>query len=81
MLVSEVRAIANKAALDREFAGRNARVIVILPKDGKEFYVGLRGTTENKDEAFVYNYDNDGVADQCSQVIEMMGVMPIVREV
>jgi len=82
MLVNEFRAVVNKGELDRQFGGRNAQVVVILPKDGKDFYVSRRGgTTEDRGEAFVYDYDMHGVADQCSQVVAMMGVVPKVVEV
>ena len=81
MHVREIKAFASKANLDRQFSGRNAKVVVILPKDGTDHYVSLRGTTTNKDDAFVYDYDRDRVAEQCAQVVEMMGVVPRVVEV
>lgn len=81
MHVNEIKAFASKTSLDRHFAGRGAKVVVILPKGGRDHYVALRGTTTNKDEAFVYDYDRDRVADQCAQVVEMMGVVPRVEEV
>lgn len=82
MLVSEIKAFAYKTSLDREFAGRGARVVVILPKNGKDFYISRRGgVTENRDEAFVYDYDRDAVADQCEQVKLQTGNEPKVVEV
>lgn len=82
MHINEVEAFAFKTALDTQFAGRKAKVVVILPKDGKKFYVSRRGgTTENKDEAFVYDYDIQAVGYQCEQVFLSTGNKPEVVEV
>lgn len=79
MHINDINALTFKIGLDKEFSGK--RVIVILPKDGKKFYIARRGgTTLNKDEAFIYDYDRDGVATQCQQVLLQMGVKPEVVE-
>jgi len=81
MHINDIKGFAKKTGLDAQFAGKNAKVVVILPKDGKKFYVARHGgTTENKDEAFVYHYDRDGVAEQCEQVVSIMGITPEVVE-
>ena len=81
MLTSEIQAFAFKANLNAMFAGRRAHVIVALPKDGKDFYVGRDGLTEDMAEAMVYRYDDHGVAEQCEQVILTTGNKPKVVEV
>jgi hypothetical protein len=81
MHIKDIEVFAMRTGLDGQFAGRNAKVIVVLPKDGKKFYVGLRGVTPNRDDAFVYDYDQHKVADQCEQVFLQMGVKPEVVEV
>lgn len=82
MHINEINGFAKKVGLDEQFAGRNAKVVVILPKDGKKFFVARNGgTTLNRDEAFVYDYDLHGVAQQVEQVMSIMGVTPEVVEV
>jgi hypothetical protein len=81
MLVREINAFAYKSGLDAQFAGRGAKVVVVLPKDGKKFYVARRGgVTENREDAFVYDYDRDRVADQCEAVFNQTGNKPEVVE-
>jgi hypothetical protein len=81
MHINEIKGFAKKVGLDERFSGRDAKVVVILPKDGKKFYVARNGgTTENRDEAFVYDYDRHGVAQQVEQVMSIMGVTPEVVE-
>ena len=82
MHIDDIKGFAKKVGLDEQFAGRNAQVVVILPKDGKKFYVARTGgTTLNRDDAFVYDYDRDSVAHQVEQVVSMMGINPEVVEV
>jgi hypothetical protein len=82
MHINEIKGFAGRVNLDRQFGGRNAKVVVILPKDGKRHYVARTGgTTLNRDEAFVYLYDQHDVAGQVEQVISVMGVNPEVEEV
>lgn len=82
MLVREINAFAYKKGLDEQFAGRGTRVVIILPKDGKDFYVARRGgVTEDRAAAFVYDYDDHAVADQCEQVLLQTGNKPKVVEV
>jgi hypothetical protein len=82
MHINEINGFAKKVGLDEQFAGRGAKVVVILPKDGKKHYVARHGgTTLNRDEAFVYDYDLHGVAQQVEQVMSVMGVTPEVVEV
>ena len=82
MHINEIKGFAGKVGLNQRFSGRNARVLVILPKDGQRFYVARSGgTTLNRDEAFVYLYDQHNVADQCEQVAQLMGITPEVEEV
>lgn len=81
MHINDINAFALKTGLNERFAGRNARVMVVLPKDGQRHYISRQGgTTTNKAEAFVYHYDRDSVADQCEQVVQLMGVTPEVEE-
>jgi hypothetical protein len=81
MHINEINGFAKKVGLDERFAGRNAKVVVILPKDGKKHYVARHGgTSENIADAFVYDYDHDGVAGQVEQVVAVMGVTPEVVE-
>lgn len=81
MHINEINGFALKVGLNERFAGRDARVMVVLPKDGQRHYIARRGgTTLNKAEAFVYHYDRDGVAQQCEQVVQLMGVTPEVEE-
>ena len=81
MHIDDIKGFAKKVGLE-QFAGRNAQVVVILPKDGKKFYVARTGgTTLNRDDAFVYDYDRDSVAHQVEQVVSMMGINPEVVEV
>lgn len=81
MHINDINSVSLRMGLDKQFAGRNARVVVALPKDGKKFYIGLRGTTEDRSEAFVYDYDQHGVGEQAQQVMIQMGVKPEVIEV
>ena len=82
MHINEIKGFASRVNLDKQFSGRNAQVIVILPKDGKKHYIARTGgTTLNKDEAFVHLYDQHNVAGQVEQVIQLMGVNPQVEEV
>lgn len=82
MHIDEIRGFAQKVGLDKQFSGRNARVVVILPKDGKKHYIARTGgTTLNRDEAFVYDFDRHNVAEQVEQVVQLMGVTPEVVEV
>jgi hypothetical protein len=81
MLVREINAFAYKSGLDAQFAGRGAKVVVVLPKDGKKFYVASHGgTTPNREDAFVYDYDRHRVADQCEAVFNQTGNKPEVVE-
>ncbi len=82
MHINDIKGFAKKVGLDERFSGRGAKVVVILPKDGKKFFVARHGgTTLNQDEAFVYDYDRDMVAQQVEQVVSIMGVTPEVVEV
>lgn len=82
MHINEIRGFSGRVNLDRQFKGRGAKVVVALPKDGKRFWiVPTGGTSLNKDEAFVYDYDHHDVASQVEQVISVMGVVPEVHEV
>ena len=82
MHINDIKGFASRVNLDKQFGGRNARVLVILPKDGKKHYIARTGgTTLNRDEAFVYLYDHHNVAGQVEQVISVMGVNPEVEEV
>lgn len=81
MHIDEIRGFAKKVGLNEQFGGRNARVMVVLPKDGKRHYIARRGgTTLDRAEAFVYDFDRDDVAGQCEQVVQLMGVTPEVEE-
>ena len=81
MNVREINAFAYKYVLNTEFAGRGAKVVVVLPKDGKKFYVASHGgTTPNREDAFVYDYDRHRVADQCEAVFNQTGNKPEVVE-
>jgi len=82
MHIDEIRGFAQKVSLDKQFSGRNAQVVVVLPKDGKRHYIARTGgTTLNRDDAFVYDYDRHNVAGQVEQVVQLMGVNPEVIEV
>lgn len=82
MHINDIKGFAKKVGLDEQFAGRGAKVVVILPKNGRKFYVARHGgTSENRDDAFVYDYDRDMVAQQVEQVMSIMGVAPEVVEV
>lgn len=82
MHINEIKGFAAQVNLDKMFSGRGAKVVVILPKDGRKHYIAKTGgTTLNRDEAFVYDYDRHGVAQQVEQVISMMGISPEVVEV
>jgi len=79
--INDIKGFAQKVGLDKQFGGRKAKVVVILPKDGQRHYIAKRGgTTLDRDEAFVYDYDRHGVAEQCEQVVQVMGVTPEVEE-
>lgn len=81
MHINEIKGFAQKVGLDRQFSGRNAKVVVALPKDGKKHYISRTGdTTLNRGEAFVYDYDRHNVAGQCEQVASIMGINPEVEE-
>jgi len=81
MHIKDIEVLAMRTGLDAQFAGRNAKVVVVLPKDGKKFYVAIGGVSPNKEDAFVYDYDQNNVAYQCEQVFLQMGVKPEVIEV
>jgi hypothetical protein len=82
MHINDINGFAKKVGLDEQFSGRGAKVVVVLPKDGKKFYVARNGgTSENIADAFVYDYDRDMVAGQVEQVMSVMGVTPEVVEV
>lgn len=81
MHINEIKGFASRVNLDKQFSGRNAQVVVILPKDGKRHYIARTGgTTLNRDEAFVYLYDQHDVAGQVEQVVQAMGITPQVEE-
>jgi len=82
MHINDIKGLASRVNLDKQFSGRNAQVVVILPKDGKKHYIARTGgTTLNRDDAFVYDYDQHNVAGQVEQVVQLMGVNPEVIEV
>lgn len=81
MHINDIRGFAHKVNLDKQFGGRRAKVVVILPKDGQRHYIAKSGgTTLDREAAFVYDYDRHGVAEQCEQVVQVMGVNPEVEE-
>lgn len=81
MHINEIRGFASRVNLDKQFGGRHAQVVVILPKDGERHYIARTGgTTLNRDEAFVYDYDRHNVAGQVEQVVSVMGINPQVEE-
>jgi hypothetical protein len=79
MTTTEIKGFAQKVNNDKQFAGK--KVVVILPKNGKKFYISLRGLSEDRNDAFVYDYDRDGVGDQFMQVVAEMGQIPEIVEV
>lgn len=81
MHINDINVFAYRKNLDDQFAGRGARVIVILPKNGEKFYIGMRGNTKIRDEAAIFDYDRDRVGEQVAQVFEMYGEKPEVVEV
>lgn len=79
MTTAEIKGFAQKVNNDKQFAGK--KVVVILPKNGKKFYISRTGLSENRHEAVVYDYDRDRIGDQFLQVVAEMGQIPEVVEV
>ncbi len=84
MHINDIKGFAMKTGLVQQFGGRNARVYVALPSptDRKTMLYIKRGGgfTPHVGEAYIYRFDEDGVADQCVQVLEEIGVEPQVTE-
>jgi hypothetical protein len=84
MHIDEIKAFAMKTGLVQRFGGRNARVYVALPcPTDRKTMLYIRqggGFTPQIGEAHIYRFDEDGVADQCVEVLEQVGVEPQVTE-
>ena len=53
MHINDIKGFAGKVGLDKQFSGRNARVVVSLPKGGKKHYIThTGGTSLNREDAF-----------------------------
>ena len=81
MHINSLRMLARKVDADKEYGGKDTRVVIKSSPYGTPVYIGRSGkfSESKKENAFVYLYDTDGVSAQlmaCAEQALLIEVEP-----
>ena len=69
----DIKAFAQKVALQEAYGNKNRWVLIKAEKDGKTLWMSRAGFVEDKTKARPFNFDADGVAEQLFQAALQTG--------